>query len=475
MKSIVCLIALAASNSTFAYAKEFSPVIVDKNKEFIITFNKEVNRETVNKDTIKVIDSKGKEVNVTVNVKNNKIATVKPKDSYKEGETYTMIVNEGVKDSKNHKLSEKAFMKFTVKENKEEGATRVESVKYLDTTIKNNNAFQNKTYTALDRANVLDKSKILMSEMFETRGYDFIVDFEKSQDAFKKIDVLDSIFVRDDLDEEKILTINFGRDIDESSLIDRKTMIIVPVGFSSTNGFNYDLESGQIKVVSVDKETVKLKISRGVQPMDRARYLFLYGVKDTKGNVIRPTVIPIWFDDASGTRAKDLSNHAVGDYWFDYKDYMNEFKKVTGVYATGYNTSMYTLANWDSIKDGLNKYFSNNIDVIKEVRNRMYKYQIVYEDLYRDSIYPTKSPQNISNLLFVWDRFMVNGKQVEVLFYGDSATLEITIYDKGDSWNTNFNVIGDGYLAAYLNKDYPTLQWNYNFNEKYFKSLTYKK
>lgn len=459
---------------------------VDKNKDFEIKFNKDISFISVNSNTIKVVDSKGNEIPVKLKSKSTdkKVAIVEaPIDGYKEGETYALIVRKGLSSLNSYKLVDETVMKFAIadsstgstggtEDNETVGNTRVNSVTYTGGTITNNNSYENKTYTALDRANILDKSKIMLSsilyKLYEGTFYHYTVDYQKSQDAYKNIDVLDSLFIRDDVAEDKIITVNFGVDVDPSSFINRQTMIMVPTGYSSTKGFNYDLESGLIEVLSVENGVVKLRLNRGAQLCDRSRYLIFYGIKDIKGNIIKPTIIPVWFDDVSGRRLKDVSND--GSWFYNYKDRENEFNQVTGIRATRLKTSIYVLSNWDSIKDSLQRYYPTNVDVMKELRNRMFKYQIAYEDLYIN-------PNVNGSTMYIWDRFIINKKQVEVLYTGHDAALYVAIYDKGDSWNTNYNIVdfggGAGYITSYMNKDYPALKWGYNYNDKYFNSLTY--
>lgn len=117
IKTIICSVVLVATINSLAYAKEFSTVTVDKNKKFTITFNKNIDWMTVNPSTIKVFDSEGKEVDVIVSASeyNKKIAMVRPRNEYKEGETYSLKIS-GVKDSNNENLKEETTMKFKIKD-----------------------------------------------------------------------------------------------------------------------------------------------------------------------------------------------------------------------------------------------------------------------------------------------------------------------------------------------------------------------
>lgn len=97
--------------------KELPSVTVNKDKEFTITFNKEINKTTINKNTIKVIDSKGTEVDVNVSTKvnNDKAAIVVPPfGGYTEGETYSLIVKQDIMDLKSTKLQQETLMEFIV-------------------------------------------------------------------------------------------------------------------------------------------------------------------------------------------------------------------------------------------------------------------------------------------------------------------------------------------------------------------------
>lgn len=97
--------------------KELQQVAVDKNKEFTINFNKEINKLSINRNTVKVLDSKGQEVNVSVvtRIDNDKVAIVRPNQSYTEGETYALIVTKGVTDTNNKSLNKEIVLKFTIK------------------------------------------------------------------------------------------------------------------------------------------------------------------------------------------------------------------------------------------------------------------------------------------------------------------------------------------------------------------------
>ncbi|MBU3173300.1 Ig-like domain-containing protein [Clostridium estertheticum] len=98
--------------------KELTPQTVDKNKIFTITFNKALNKSTINRNTIKVLDSKGQEVSITIPITmipNNKVVVSYPSGGYTEGLTYTLIIKQGIVDIDNLKLAEDVSMKFTIK------------------------------------------------------------------------------------------------------------------------------------------------------------------------------------------------------------------------------------------------------------------------------------------------------------------------------------------------------------------------
>lgn len=123
LKTIICSVALAVSVSSIACAKELSPLTVNKNKSFIVTFNKEVDCTTINNKTIKVLDSQGKEVSILVETKadNKRVAIVSPQsEGYKEGETYSLVIGKGIKDNRNSNLNEETTMSFTVSSKNED-------------------------------------------------------------------------------------------------------------------------------------------------------------------------------------------------------------------------------------------------------------------------------------------------------------------------------------------------------------------
>lgn len=86
---------------------------VKANKTWTIRLNKAVNSATVTKQTVKVKNRSGKEVDVSIKVVNSKTFTVKPKSNYARG-TYTLEVTNQVRSSSGAKLKPMRYV-FSVK------------------------------------------------------------------------------------------------------------------------------------------------------------------------------------------------------------------------------------------------------------------------------------------------------------------------------------------------------------------------
>lgn len=108
----------AVTNTTgVTQSKELSPETVNENKEFTVTFSKDINKSTINKNTIKVLNSLNQEINVTVSASttNSKVATIDaPTGGYVEGTTYSLVINQGVMDINNLALKDEVQMKFSI-------------------------------------------------------------------------------------------------------------------------------------------------------------------------------------------------------------------------------------------------------------------------------------------------------------------------------------------------------------------------
>ncbi|WP_291633735.1 Ig-like domain-containing protein [Clostridium sp.] len=107
-----------AINTTTTQSKELPVMTVNKNKKFTITFNKDIDYKTINKNNIKVTNFLGYEVNVSVDrlIGSDNVALVKPPtEGYIEGAVYTLTVKKDIKDTNNLSLLEEVKMKFIIK------------------------------------------------------------------------------------------------------------------------------------------------------------------------------------------------------------------------------------------------------------------------------------------------------------------------------------------------------------------------
>lgn len=138
--------------------KELPAVTVDKNKVFTITFNREVTYKTINRNTIKVINSTNNEVNVGVGLifpNKKKVMVRAPKEGYTEGETYTLIVKDGILDINDLKLAEEVVMKFTIKSEtpqptKDEDKNKSENEIFIYNLYKTNSPYWNQGIKFID-------------------------------------------------------------------------------------------------------------------------------------------------------------------------------------------------------------------------------------------------------------------------------------------------------------------------------------
>ncbi|OFI01330.1 protein-glutamine gamma-glutamyltransferase [Clostridium acetireducens DSM 10703] len=119
---------------------------IPPDKVWNIRLNDKINIDSINKKNIWVLDEENKfvDINVSSNYKGNSIL-VSPKDKYKEGKTYSLIINKSIESQSNSNLEKNLKMNFTIYDlNKEE---------YID----NKSIYQNvesKKYEIIDIINV---------------------------------------------------------------------------------------------------------------------------------------------------------------------------------------------------------------------------------------------------------------------------------------------------------------------------------
>lgn len=131
--------------------KELTTMNVDKNKEFYINFSKEMDYKTINSKSIKVINSKGEEIDVTpyITTGNKKVVAVRgPQGGYIEGETYALIVKKSALDINSKSLNKEIVMKFAVKNTSTQDtpntdANKSETELFIENLYKTNSPYWN--------------------------------------------------------------------------------------------------------------------------------------------------------------------------------------------------------------------------------------------------------------------------------------------------------------------------------------------
>jgi hypothetical protein len=106
--------------STMHVSQNFgSNIPVEPTKTWTITFNTPVNPDSVNENTIYVLDSTNNKVNVTFEKKqgSNVVEVKAPETKYTPGATYYLHITTEVESSKGKKLKEPVVMPFTILSN----------------------------------------------------------------------------------------------------------------------------------------------------------------------------------------------------------------------------------------------------------------------------------------------------------------------------------------------------------------------
>lgn len=90
-------------------------VDVDANKSWLVKFNKDLDKSTINESNFIVKDEVGQPVPINITIgSDNKSVTVSPKTPYVYGKTYSLVVN-SIKSSSGKKLEQPAKMQFSTK------------------------------------------------------------------------------------------------------------------------------------------------------------------------------------------------------------------------------------------------------------------------------------------------------------------------------------------------------------------------
>lgn len=91
---------------------------VDINKTWKISFNRELDKSTINESSIIIVDSSGKSVPAKLSIESNGcVIDITPQDNYKYGQTYSVTVKSGIKASNGDRLKSNIEMKFSTKPN----------------------------------------------------------------------------------------------------------------------------------------------------------------------------------------------------------------------------------------------------------------------------------------------------------------------------------------------------------------------
>lgn len=88
---------------------------VEASKVWNIKFSSNVDKSSINTNNIVVLDSKSEQVPIKLVLKDSKTVSVSPLSNYTPGETYRLIVKEGVVSEKGTKIKLPAKMEFTIK------------------------------------------------------------------------------------------------------------------------------------------------------------------------------------------------------------------------------------------------------------------------------------------------------------------------------------------------------------------------
>ncbi|PIC77138.1 hypothetical protein CSV74_07665 [Sporosarcina sp. P19] len=120
-KGIITVIAMVmlmlavpvTSSAELLWTKNETPVFANKNWE--ITFNKDVDAETINSSTVYVQDAKGNTQKSTPKLVNGKTVVVPaPSKGYVEGNDYTLYIDKTVQSTKQQKLTDGIKMNFAI-------------------------------------------------------------------------------------------------------------------------------------------------------------------------------------------------------------------------------------------------------------------------------------------------------------------------------------------------------------------------
>ncbi|KGM97519.1 cell wall hydrolase [Clostridium novyi A str. 4552] len=99
-----------------------NPVAVDK--EWKINFSKQLDKASVTKDVIKVLDKNGQalEINLKLSSDEKSVEVVPSTSKYIKGETYSIVITNKIKDKTNKPLKQETRMSFTIEKDASTGS-----------------------------------------------------------------------------------------------------------------------------------------------------------------------------------------------------------------------------------------------------------------------------------------------------------------------------------------------------------------
>ncbi|AEB75384.1 Ig-like domain-containing protein [Clostridium botulinum] len=130
---IMGTIAFGLVGSTKAFAIDNSSIrqiiepknAVSVDKVWKINFSKQLNKDSVTKNSIKVLNKNGQtiEMNFKIAFDEKSVEITPLKDKYKKGETYSIIIAKDLKDKNNKPLKQETRMKFTIEKETSNGSS----------------------------------------------------------------------------------------------------------------------------------------------------------------------------------------------------------------------------------------------------------------------------------------------------------------------------------------------------------------
>ncbi|WP_077214977.1 Ig-like domain-containing protein [Bacillus dakarensis] len=102
--------------SAFSFSDSQPSNAVSKDKPWTIEFNSNIDRESVNAETIYIVDSNGEKVSgLEYKVNENKVVVLAPKEGYTSKESYKLVITQEVKSVSQKELKEIVKKEFTIK------------------------------------------------------------------------------------------------------------------------------------------------------------------------------------------------------------------------------------------------------------------------------------------------------------------------------------------------------------------------